>query len=71
MFDHGSFDGTKIYYVQRWVKVEVEGPEGHIFERIDNIPTDVPAPVEDRAFVTDLEVKLPTLFFTQEIALKM
>ena len=36
VFHHGDFDGKEIYCVKRWVKVEIEGPEEHIFESTDN-----------------------------------
>lgn len=62
-FRHGNFDFTEMYCVQLWVKVEIEGPYEHIFERKDNNSTDVTILVEYRATVSNLEVKIPSSIF--------
>ena len=63
VFNHGDFDDNEIYCVQRWIKVEVEGPEEYIFEPADNAPADAPTPIEDGAAVADLEVEIPSSVF--------
>ena len=59
VFWHDDFGGT----VQRWAKVETEGPEEHIFDREDNAPTDVPAPVANRGTVVESKMNIPCSIF--------